>query len=440
VADSSSQAETLHQLGGLHPEAFGISFSGGGFRATLFHLGVVRLLYEANLLHRVQFISGVSGGAILAAHLGLNWARYTGSETAFQQAAEEIVRFSQRDVRNRILRRWILGWLTLVPRLLFQWSRVELLRREYRSLYGDKRLRDLPNVYEQQGPRTVLQASSMTTGMPCTFGRSGLMLYKEEADGRGINLGPDQELTFATGLSVAHGVAASSAFPPMFPPLKIDNRLLECAQEEFPFTDYLTDGGVFDNMGMDRPLRWFTSAAVHPHPADRIASFLISDAEGPFNPLAGKPWRYKFALPRNLRATEVLMRRASTLNWKFLTELHLNLIRIPEAPRYRQVVDPKAAQNFRTDLDRFSNLEVDELVCAGSQSAQVALGNNHWIATNFPNTDWRPLSAPRLTPERRQKLLARARFRSWWPLLLAPSDPAWWALVALAGLLIYFFA
>jgi predicted acylesterase/phospholipase RssA len=438
VADSHPETEIFHQLGGRHPEAFGISFSGGGFRATLFHLGVVRLLYEANLLRRVQFISGVSGGAILAAHLGLNWARYIGGETDFQQVADEIVRFSQRDLRNRILRRWILGWLTLVPRLLFQWSRVELLRREYRSLYGDKRLRDFPNVYERQGPRTVLQTSSMTTGMPCTFGRSGLMLYKEEADGRGINLSPDRELTFATGLSVAHGVAASSAFPPMFPPLKVDNRLLECSREEFPLTDYLTDGGVFDNVGMDRPLRWFTGLD-HPHPADQIRSFLISDAEGPFNPLAGRPWRYKFALPRNLRATEILMRRASTLNWKFLTALRLNLIRIPEAPRYRQAVDLQAAQNFRTDLDRFNNVEVDELVRAGFQSAKVSLGNNHWIATDFPDTDWRPLSVPRLAPERRQKVLARARFRSWWPLLLAPSDPAWWALVTLAGLLVYCF-
>ena len=55
-------------------------------------------------------------------HLGLNWPRSTGGETDFQPAAEEIVRFSPRDLRNRILRRWILGWLTLVPRLLLQWS------------------------------------------------------------------------------------------------------------------------------------------------------------------------------------------------------------------------------------------------------------------------------------------------------------------------------
>jgi predicted acylesterase/phospholipase RssA len=130
----------FEQTAGMQPESFGVSLSGGGFRATLFHLGVVRLLYDTLLLKRVKFISGVSGGGILAAHLGLNWSRYTGDPGEFDAAAKEVVRFTQRDVRNRILRRWILGWLTLLPRLLLRWSRVELLRREYRSLYGDRTL------------------------------------------------------------------------------------------------------------------------------------------------------------------------------------------------------------------------------------------------------------------------------------------------------------
>jgi hypothetical protein len=224
---------------GSQPEAFGISLSGGGFRATLFHLGLVRLLYETNLLHCVKFISGVSGGGILAAHLGLNWKRYTGSAAEFESAAMEIVRFTQKDVRNRILRRWILGWLTLLPRLLLKRSRVELLRLEYRSLYGDKKLKEFPIVYEGIAPRTILQCTSMTTGLPCSFGHSGLMLYKEQADGKGINLEVDKEVTYATELSVAHGVAASSAFPPMFPPLEINHKSLGRTYEEFPTPHYI---------------------------------------------------------------------------------------------------------------------------------------------------------------------------------------------------------
>lgn len=47
----------------------GLALSGGGFRATLFHLGVIRFLYERGLLPKVRIICSVSGGSILAAHL-----------------------------------------------------------------------------------------------------------------------------------------------------------------------------------------------------------------------------------------------------------------------------------------------------------------------------------------------------------------------------------
>jgi predicted acylesterase/phospholipase RssA len=51
----------------------GLALSGGGFRATLFHLGVVRFLRDARALQDVTEVASVSGGSILAAHLVLNW-------------------------------------------------------------------------------------------------------------------------------------------------------------------------------------------------------------------------------------------------------------------------------------------------------------------------------------------------------------------------------
>lgn len=50
----------------------GLALSGGGFRATLFHLGVVRFLFEVGQLKPVKLVSAVSGGSVLAAHLILN--------------------------------------------------------------------------------------------------------------------------------------------------------------------------------------------------------------------------------------------------------------------------------------------------------------------------------------------------------------------------------
>jgi len=50
----------------------GLALSGGGFRATVFHLGVLARLAEENRLEDVTFISTVSGGSLCA---GLIYAR-----------------------------------------------------------------------------------------------------------------------------------------------------------------------------------------------------------------------------------------------------------------------------------------------------------------------------------------------------------------------------
>src|SRR5512145_2447161 len=96
----------------------GLALSGGGFRATLFHLGLVRFLRDAKILPNVTHVTSVSGGSILAAHLVLNWDRYTGSDSEFDAAAAELLSFVKLDVRNRIVRRIPLG---LGVRLLLRW-------------------------------------------------------------------------------------------------------------------------------------------------------------------------------------------------------------------------------------------------------------------------------------------------------------------------------
>src|SRR5690348_1022904 len=62
------------------PAKLGLSLSGGGFRATLFHLGVIRLLRDSGMLSRVTHLVSVSGGSVLAAHLAHNWSRYTSTD------------------------------------------------------------------------------------------------------------------------------------------------------------------------------------------------------------------------------------------------------------------------------------------------------------------------------------------------------------------------
>jgi hypothetical protein len=53
----------------------GLALSGGGFRASLFHIGVLARLAELDLLRHVEVLSCVSGGSIIGAHYYLEVRR-----------------------------------------------------------------------------------------------------------------------------------------------------------------------------------------------------------------------------------------------------------------------------------------------------------------------------------------------------------------------------
>src|SRR5690242_9424613 len=52
-----------------------LCLSGGGFRAMLFHTGVLRRLNDGGYLSSIDRISSVSGGSITAGTLGLTWKK-----------------------------------------------------------------------------------------------------------------------------------------------------------------------------------------------------------------------------------------------------------------------------------------------------------------------------------------------------------------------------
>jgi len=53
----------------------GLALSGGGFRATLFHLGSLWRLNELGYLPKLNRISSVSGGSITAGFLAVRWSQ-----------------------------------------------------------------------------------------------------------------------------------------------------------------------------------------------------------------------------------------------------------------------------------------------------------------------------------------------------------------------------
>ena len=222
----------------------GLALSGGGFRATLFHLGVVRFLRDAGKLQSVTDIATVSGGSILAAHLVLNWDRYTGDDESFEDAASEIVKFVQFDVRNHIVRRIPFQFL-LRPLLRFRlWHRRKFtpnanLERYYETmLYGDRCLFELP-----EKPALHILTTNVSNGGLSVFNRQGLYIQERgETDSATFRHVPGQMAT------LPRVVGASSAFPGFFPPVEISAADLGVREGQFP-TEWFTNGGVYDNLG-----------------------------------------------------------------------------------------------------------------------------------------------------------------------------------------------
>jgi NTE family protein len=56
---------------------FGLALSGGGFRASLFHLGSMWRLNEFGLLRQLDIITSVSGGSIISGLMALHWDKFT---------------------------------------------------------------------------------------------------------------------------------------------------------------------------------------------------------------------------------------------------------------------------------------------------------------------------------------------------------------------------
>ena len=131
----------------------------------------MRFLRDAEILPKITHITTVSGGSILGAHLVLNWDKYCGSDEDFQQVANDIVRFVQLDVRNRIVRCFPLTSTANMARRLLRMrsnpklTRPGLLERHYEKvLYGDPGLCELPDR-----PRLHILSTNLSKGCLCSL-------------------------------------------------------------------------------------------------------------------------------------------------------------------------------------------------------------------------------------------------------------------------------
>ena len=222
-------------------EGIALCLSGGGYRAMLFHVGGLWRLNEIGMLPKLARISSVSGGSIAAGVLGFKWAKLAPDARGISNVFEsEIVQPIRALAGKTIDEGAVLGGILLPG------SIAEKVAESYRKyLFANATLQDLP----PDPPRFVINATSVQTGALFRFSRPFAADYRV-----GMIPNPTIELAVA--------VAASSAFPPVLSPLKLELDPQAWAppsgfsSEDLHVEPYLseavlTDGGVYDNMGLE---------------------------------------------------------------------------------------------------------------------------------------------------------------------------------------------
>ena len=204
-----------------------VALSGGGFRATLAGLGVLRFLADADLLDDVRIISSVSGGSLANAVMATQWedgrTQPAFDELVLQPVLESITNssFLADLVRN--------SWRAARPGS----TRTTVLADRLDKRFLDGRfLEDLP-----AGSWFMFNAANVTEGVRFRFDADVIGDY--------VN---GSIATADTRIRVATAVAASAAVPGYFPPLRLDHLGLPCGSDA-PID--VVDGGIYDNLGLE---------------------------------------------------------------------------------------------------------------------------------------------------------------------------------------------
>jgi predicted acylesterase/phospholipase RssA len=348
-----------HALQSAYLGKFGLALSGGGFRAALFHIGVLARLAELDVLRHVEVLSCVSGGSIIGAHYYLEVRRLLQTVpdeeitrehymTIVDKIRKEFLAGVQQNVRVRVAAELITNLkMIFLPRYTRTMRVGELYEREIFSFVRDEQNdtgikgnkddpRWLNGLYVRpvttdgkpdndfdfktdnwrrraKVPNLILNATTLNTGHNWQFTASWMgeppAGIDDEIDGndrlRRLYYDADDTPKPHRHVRLGHAVAASSCVPGLFEPLTLTDLYPNRAIR-------LVDGGVCDNQGV---------ASLLDQDCNVV---LVSDGSGqmgsqndPSNGVLGVPLRSNSILQARVREAQYqdlsARRRASLL-------------------------------------------------------------------------------------------------------------------------------
>jgi predicted acylesterase/phospholipase RssA len=426
----------------------GLALSGGGFRASLFHIGVLARLAEVDLLRGIGFLSCVSGGSIIGAHYYLHVRQLLQTKRDDQitpddyvqivkKIADEFLDGVQRNIRTRVAAEWTTNLKMiffpnysrtlrvgeLYERELF--ARVDgeehkswLIRCARRLFGGEKKLwlneltiqplGEAPNFSpkthnwrrQAKAPTLILNATTLNTGHNWQFTATWMgeppagLTSEVDANYLLRRLYYWEAPPAHRAIRLGYAVAASSCVPGLFEPLPLE--------ELYPGRIVrLVDGGVHDNQGIGALIEQDCNV------------LLVSDASGqmdtiddPSTGLLGVPLRSNsiaLARIREAQFREALTRHRAgllsgfvflhlkkglespTIDWIDCQEPSEPPAGYPRTDYYVQKKIQRQIAAIRTDLDSFSDTEAFALMTSGYMMTQKALEEPG--AVGFPVTN-----------------------------------------------------
>jgi len=225
-----------------------LCLSGGGYRAMLFHLGALWRLNEAGYLVKLERISSVSGGSMTNGALALNWRRldFDGSGVA-RQFGPALVEPLRR-LAGKTIDLWAIVRGILLPGSIGNYYARSLKR----NLLGKATLQDLPDR-----PRFIFNATNLQSAVLWRFSKPYMRDYR---------LGEIKQ----PPVELATAVAASGAFPPLLSPVTLSPEEaswtpqsgMDLQRAEFTRKVLLTDGGVYDNLGLETAWKRYRTVLI----------------------------------------------------------------------------------------------------------------------------------------------------------------------------------
>lgn len=285
----------------------GLALSGGGSRAVAFHLGCLRALNKRGLLDKVEVLSAVSGGSVIA-------AMYAYSDDSFDEFDKRVLDFLRRGIQKDIALKFFLSYRVLAAigtviiagtysmiasklglKPLPRWtsrtdSFIEVLRSR---LFKNKKV----TAPTRDNLKVVFNATELKTATAFRYGNQSSSCWRY---GKIHN----------NDIEVAEAVGASAAYPLLLPSL---HRTYSFQKSDNPIEEkrvVITDGGVFDNSGVT-----CLEPGRNPDFTDHIyhCSHIISCNAG-FGQLSGNDTPYGFVsrLKRSFETTSRKLQDSTT--------------------------------------------------------------------------------------------------------------------------------